>query len=205
MCFYPILFGRKFREPKRVLITGFGPYQHVPHNRSWEGVSSMDKNYIETKNQIILLKEEIAVRYLDVDLVVPALWRGFLPDLTIHVGVADTKTFRLETNARNTGYYIPDIEAKMPRSKEIVPGGRAKITTTLDVELICEEFNRKPPGPGLKASVSHDAESYLCEYIYYTSLCRGPALFVHIPPEMYSRDEVAQGIQRILELCLKHI
>ncbi|RVE41656.1 hypothetical protein evm_013695 [Chilo suppressalis] len=51
-------------------------------------------------------------------------------------------------------------------------------------------------------------ERYLCEYIYYTSLSidNSCTLFVHVPDmEVYSSEQTARGLERILALCLEQL
>lgn len=64
-------------------MTGFGPFFDVETNPSWEGVKFMDKRRIENKHKIVLCRREIAVRYADVDRIVPQLWDSFQPDVSI--------------------------------------------------------------------------------------------------------------------------
>uniref|UniRef100_A0A2A4JEV0 Pyroglutamyl-peptidase I n=1 Tax=Heliothis virescens TaxID=7102 RepID=A0A2A4JEV0_HELVI len=180
-------------QPTRVLITGFGPFRDVPYNISWPGVLRMDKNRIECENNVILLRNKINVDYDEVDSRVPELWRTFKPHLAIHVGVAENETFRLETHARNANYRIPDKDNKLPRSEAIVPGGCPVIHTIFNVTRICEEFNKNPPASRLGASISENAGLFICEYIYYSSLLRGPTLFVHVPLMKYTEDEIAEA------------
>ncbi|KAH9642251.1 hypothetical protein HF086_000498 [Spodoptera exigua] len=46
---------------------------------------------------------------------------------------------------------------------------------------------------------------FLCSYIYYTSLGHGVTLFVHVPLNKYSPDQLGCGLSHIVQLTLSHM
>ncbi|KAJ8705927.1 hypothetical protein PYW07_010704 [Mythimna separata] len=193
---------------RRVLITGFEPFQGGKTNPSWEGVRSMNAARIEKKHNITLFRMEIPVRYDAVDKLVPQMWQWYQPDLTIQVGLnAELQTFMVEKMARKRYCWTLDLKDK----NVVNPAGTEdELYTTLNVDTICEKFinhkccNEQPT----LAWPSEDAKSYVCEYTYYTSLSlqnRSATLFVHVPNTIYSTKQLAQGLERILELCLEQL
>ncbi|CAB3244378.1 unnamed protein product [Arctia plantaginis] len=192
-----------------VLVTGFGPYIGHPVNASWEAVKIMNKDEIETKHNVELVLLEIPVTYENVDEFVPALWETHTPKLMIHVGVSGQATcFDLESQAHRKGYNKFDYFNKCPADNVCTAEGAIRIHSKLDVERISKEFNGSEPDSKITTQVSKDAGRYLCEYIYYTSLSidNTRTLFVHVPvKEIYSSEETARGLERILDLCLQQI
>ncbi|KAJ8717574.1 hypothetical protein PYW07_005504 [Mythimna separata] len=205
--------GRLFSTDRRkVLITGFKPFLNYETNPSWEGVRYMDGARIAKEHSITLLRMEMPVSYAAVDAKVPKIWQWYQPDLTIHVGLnEEVKSFVLEKQATKRGYRTL---LTLDDSKIENPAGEDEIVyTTLKVDTICEKFNhykREHLDPEVLARSSKDAGKYVCKYIYYTSLCQEqgsstprPTLFVHVPLHKYSTEQLAQGLERILELCLQ--
>lgn len=68
---------------KKVLMTGFGPFSGYDYNPSWDGVDAIIKEEVEMKHNIILSKEQIAVRYTHVDESVPRLLEVLQPDVSV--------------------------------------------------------------------------------------------------------------------------
>ncbi|KAJ8716949.1 hypothetical protein PYW08_005348 [Mythimna loreyi] len=193
---------------KTVLITGFGDFETINDNLSWQGVDSMDRDHIEGTYDISFYKTKIDVAYKAVENCVPKLWAEHQPDLIIHVGVKkDLTGFELETQAKKGCYETEDIENFCPPNKMHFADGPDTIITDLDLEHLRDQFNATEPTiAGLTAAVSSDAGLYLCEYIYYTSLaCRGcsKTLFVHVPDKGFTKEDIAKGLERILDICLK--
>ncbi|XP_047031105.1 pyroglutamyl-peptidase 1-like [Helicoverpa zea] len=192
---------------KRVLITGFGPFENADNNLSWDGVNYLNKDKIEAKYDIKLFTEKIEVVYKNVDGSVPKLWRKHDPHLTIHVGVRDVSEFLLEKQACKLGYQAEDTTGDCPGMHWC--DGPHVLSTSLDVDLVCEEFNSAPPADDLQAKPSCDAGKYVCEYTYYASLYESSpcarTLFVHIPYKGLQVEKIAQGLERILEICLKQL
>lgn len=193
-----------------VLVTGFGPYLNHPVNASWEAVKIMNKDEIEKKHNVELVLIELPVTYDNVDEFVPALWQTHTPKLVIHVGVSSIgKCLQLESQAHRKGYQKKDYFDKIPENSTCLAEGAIRLHTKLNVEQICKEFNGdNPPDERYRAEVSYDAGRYLCEYIYYTSLSidNTRTLFVHVPVmDIYSSEETASGLERILDLCMEQI
>ncbi|XP_039759647.1 pyroglutamyl-peptidase 1 [Pararge aegeria] len=191
-----------------VLVTGFGPFLNHPVNASWEAVRAMNKEEIENKCNVELVQLEIPVTYENVDEFVPALWETHTPKLMIHVGVSSVANcITLETQAHRKGYQRLDYFNKCPANFACSAEGAIRIHTKLDAERICKDYNDNPLME-TSAITSKDAGRYLCEYIYYTSLSvnNKRTLFVHVPDmNIYSTDQTARALERILELCLEQI
>lgn len=192
------------------MVTGFGPFANHPVNASWEAVKLMNKEEIEMKQNCELVLLEIPVTYDNVDEFVPALWDTHTPKLMMHVGVSHlADCFTIESQAHKKGYQRMDYFDKCPPNHTCPAEGAIRIRTKLDVDRICKEFNDgNPPEERTSAVPSKDAGRYLCEYIYYTSLSvdNSRTLFVHVPDmNVYSSEETARGLERILDLCLEQI
>nr|XP_049701291.1 uncharacterized protein LOC110377904 [Helicoverpa armigera] len=131
------------------------PFENVDNNLSWDGVNYLNKDEIEAKYDIKLFTEKIEVVYKNVDGSVPKLWRKHDPHLTIHVGVRDVSEFLLEKQACKLGYQAEDTTGDCPGMHWY--DGPHVLSTSLDVDLVCEEFNSTPPADGLQAKPSCDA------------------------------------------------
>ncbi|KAJ8716948.1 hypothetical protein PYW08_005347 [Mythimna loreyi] len=192
---------------KTVLMTGFGDFATVKGNLSWLGVDSMDQDHIERTYDIIFYKKKIEVSYKAVDSGIPKLLAELQPDLIINCGLHETSPgFRLETQANKRYYKIHDNEGLCPPNNVHSTDGPDTIKTDMDVVKLCELFNATPKVAGLTAAVSNDAGLFVCEYIYYATLAhrRGAkALFVHVPGKGFTKEQIAIGLERILEICLK--
>ncbi|CAH1641922.1 unnamed protein product [Spodoptera littoralis] len=197
-------------EHKLVWLTGFGPFEGAVVNSSWVGVKHMPTRGIKNKYGAVVVKQQLPVKYGFVDYRVPRKWRQLRPDLAVHVGVSGAvDCFTLESQAYKSGYMYPDVDARTPRHGVNRAPGPDVLRTALDVEAICKEFNElKLDGGSLEATVSSDPGRYLCGYIYYTSLSHGgprSTLFVHVPPDRYTRHQLAAGLNYIVQLALAQI
>ncbi|CAG9795983.1 unnamed protein product [Diatraea saccharalis] len=193
-----------------VMITGFGPFINHPVNASWEAVKLMNKEEIEKKHNIQLIQQEISVTYEDVNKFVPAIWDTFDPKLMIHVGVSSSaECLTLEMQAHRKGYHRKDHLDNCPVNYTCPAEGGVRLHTKLNVEQLCKEFNDScPPEHNTKALPSKDAGRFLCEYIYYTSLCKDNSrtLFVHVPDmHVYSAEQTARSLEHLLDLCLAQL
>lgn len=145
--------------------------------------------------------------------------------------------YRVERQGHRDGYYIrketgeetKDVDDKTLREceeemglekGEYWRGCPEVLQTTLDVDDILERMHR--PGPDgvsqlperITVEASDDAGSYLCDFIYYSSLSHfwrknvggdgeRPVVFLHVPPE--SDEEVLQRGREVAKALIRAI
>ncbi|KAL1513782.1 hypothetical protein ABEB36_003146 [Hypothenemus hampei] len=192
------------KHSENVLVTGFGPFNNVPINASWEAVALLPNEI----NNCNIIKEQIPVAYKHVQENIPILWEKYKPKLVIHVGVSSiAEDIVLETCANRVGYQRKDIDDCCPDGGEACCGKSNPldcITTMLCTKTISEYVFQRT---NLNVSISNDPGRYLCEFIYYNSLSqdRKRTLFVHVPPlnQPFSKSELVQALQEIIKCALE--
>ncbi|CAD5114218.1 unnamed protein product [Dimorphilus gyrociliatus] len=191
---------------KVILVTGFGSFGDYVENPSWLAVKKLHEMGIET-DDFLLVIQEVPVSYETVKKTVPMLWKEYNPELVIHVGVsAKANCITLEECAHNCSYNLCDVNSSLPEGNVCKENGEDCIHSKLDLKIICTNMNENYP---IKATISNDAGRYLCEYIYYMSLCENDrrTLFIHVPPENkpYTITELAEGLRFVINDILKQI
>lgn len=165
---------------KKVLITGFDPFDKETVNPSWEAAKRL--NGFETEEAIITA---------------PTVFRSALgtlrqaiqthqPDIVICVGQAGGRIQitpeRVAINLADAR--IPDNEGHQPIDEEISPDGPAAYWTGLPVKRITAKMKEH----GIPAAVSYTAGTFVCNYLFYGLMdhisrtsphIRGG--FIHIP------------------------
>lgn len=104
----------------------------------------------------------------------------------------------MECQADSDGYKLLDVFDEQLEEKE---EKNITLKTKCDVKKLCESINQNSTESECKACISNNAGKYLCEYIYYNSLCLEEplSLFVHIPhTDIYTSEKTAQGLLKIL-------
>ncbi|KAJ4299968.1 hypothetical protein N0V90_005216 [Kalmusia sp. IMI 367209] len=98
----------------RVLITGFGPFQGVPNNPSW-GIASRLPQTLPNDIELIVYPNAIPVAYHPVIETIPPLIEDVQPDISLHIGVAEGRTyFAVEQTSRKNVYSsIEDIDGEV--------------------------------------------------------------------------------------------
>lgn len=64
---------------KNVIVTGFGPFDGLDRNPSWEAVKLLKDFVDEDKLNVNLILKEMQVNYTTVHKEVPELWREYDP------------------------------------------------------------------------------------------------------------------------------
>ncbi|GAA5895935.1 uncharacterized protein JCM6883_001664 [Sporobolomyces salmoneus] len=175
-----------------VHLTGFGPFNKVPINPSWEAVQKLhdtilpnspgpDEKSSTRPREIRLTSSLIPVKYAAVLSQIPPLhstgFEGSVPDLIIHVGVGLEGAIRLEQRARKYGFEKLDVDGQLGPLDELENkrGFRGdewiemeeELRTTITGERVVQSAKRR----GLEfVELSEDAGLYLCEFTYYASL-----------------------------------
>ena len=190
-----------------VLVTGFGPFASHSVNASWHAVTELAK--LGVAHNVNLVTLEIPVEYKTVQKLIPELWAKYKPHLVVHVGVSGQSTeIAFETIAHNNGYKQYDVSGHSAPSQCFNPEkGDDSLQTGIDINKLCEDVNNS----GCLAMVSSSTEAgrYLCEYIFYASLCQDSSrvAFIHVPPldQPYTAAELGHALQCSIQCMLKQL
>ncbi|KAK3215492.1 hypothetical protein GRF29_8g166912 [Pseudopithomyces chartarum] len=134
----------------RVLVTGFGPFAGVPNNPSW-GIASRLPTDIGNNITLFVHPEAVPVAYKPVLSTVPELVSDFQPDISLHIGVAEGRTyFAVEQTSRRGVYsYGRDVNGEVfPNADgEKLWGDQATVLST-DINLhgVVDEWQRRTAG-----------------------------------------------------------
>jgi len=171
--------------PRRILITGFGPFPGQPDNpsaRLVRGLAQKLRGEPGLESRCLVLKTEYEHGLARFN----AAHRAFRPDITICFGVAARDpAIRLEQRAQNqilTG--CADSSGFAPAAAQIDPAGPGALSATLPLDQIAAALKAQD----LPVRLSDEAGGYLCNFIFY-QLMRQIADsdraeiggFVHIP------------------------
>lgn len=194
------------KQPMTILVTGFGPFDGHDINASWEAVKALQA--LGSPHNSKLVAKEIPVVYDHVSQCIPDMWKSHAPKIVVHVGVSGyADEITIETCAHNSGYNRLDVTGCTARSLCYKDGGTECLSTGLNVQRICEDVNES--GCLAMATLSSNAGRYLCEYIYYASLCedRSRVIFVHVPPldSPYTAKELGHALQVIIISMMKQL
>ncbi|TVY38791.1 Pyroglutamyl-peptidase [Lachnellula occidentalis] len=205
-----------------VLVTGFGEFQDIKTNPSFE-ITSLLPPQISHKGLTIRLishPEPLNTAYHSILSTIPPLLEQHKPDIVLHIGLAvERNYFAIEKSALRDGYQqYPDIARKVftkAESKKTWGKSPERLETTLDFDDVVDRWQK-----GVwKADVrgSDDVGNYICGFIYYLSLehfwekgdgdGEKKVLFLHVP-HLKGEKELEKGkeitvnlIKAIAESC----
>ncbi|KAF1979034.1 peptidase C15, pyroglutamyl peptidase I-like protein [Bimuria novae-zelandiae CBS 107.79] len=178
----------------RVLVTGFGPFQGVPNNPSW-AIASLLPTTLPNNISLTIHPAPLPVAYHPVISTVPALIADVHPDIALHIGVVEGRTyFAVEQTSRRNVYgysWNADIDGEVFTDTEgdAVWGDQPTVLSTeLDLEAVVDEWQNRTEGivwpegesEGIQGKAGGDDDdevrlsdnvgTYLCAFIYYTSM-----------------------------------
>lgn len=167
---------------RRVLLTGFEPFDGREQNASWIAASTLTQQHfpnVELRTTLIPVCWGAPRRVLDP---IVAEWQ---PHVIIGMGEGAAGVFRLETVANNARRERADNDGLFPGGGVIDPDGPSCRTASADCSTLCSMLAER----GIPVRVSTDAGAFLCEELLYT--LEGlrttqdrldTVLFVHVPP-----------------------
>ena len=173
---------------KKLLITGFEPFDNETINPSWDAVTRLPDEiggYRLTKLLIPVLFRQSAEQVIDTA-------NKLQPDVILCIGQAGGRSSitpeMLGINLRHAT--IPDNNGYQPIDEPIVVGGETAHFTTLPVRKIAESIKAN----GLPSQVSYSAGAYVCTEVIYTLLdyyknTETRVGFIHVP---YSTEQNKQ-------------
>jgi pyroglutamyl-peptidase len=166
---------------RTVLITGFGPFPGAPYNPTGALVKRLAR---ARRPNLRLLAHVFATRYDAVDRDLQALIETYRPDALLMFGLHNrSRTLRVETIARNALGRHADAGGAIPKHHRIDSKGADHIRMVSPAPRLVQAARRI----GVRAVLSRDAGSYLCNYLCWRATSRvgisGPRLaaFVHVP------------------------
>ena len=170
----------------KILITGFGRFPSAPSNPSGALALRLVKRRRPAFANVERIAHVFPTSYAAVDRELPALLEKHRPDAIVMFGLAGrTPHLRIETLARNRITPVfPDVDGVVPPSTRIaLPASGPRRGSAPFRDLLAAAKTG-----GVKAALSRDAGSYLCNYGYWRGIEAGAkpggpklVVFVHIP------------------------
>ena len=185
---------------RRIIVTGFEPFDNRPVNASWIAARQMQ----EMRGEQSLVVSEIPVVWGEPENALDALLADEeKPAAIIAMGEGKPGSFRLETLALNRRAVKPDNNAQLPPHEQVNPLAPDSLRTSAPLHKIRQGLLARD----LPVLLSVDAGSYLCEETLFHLEHRFKdythnqlALFVHLPP--YGTTLQFKGRQRSCEETL---
>uniref|UniRef100_A0A0K0FKZ8 Pyroglutamyl-peptidase 1 n=1 Tax=Strongyloides venezuelensis TaxID=75913 RepID=A0A0K0FKZ8_STRVS len=196
-----------------ILLTGYGPFDHIAENPSKTIVTELRKEFENDKQNFLYHLETkiLPVSYKAVHDEMKQFYQRDDIEYFIHIGVnATSKYIIFETEAESHGYYSEDIEGCTPENNCcIVHKGEDPQTlkSTLPLQKICSEMNETNDYYPIMLSV--DPGKFLCSYIYYQSLYHtSKSVFIHVPNVKLSDDihfnDILYTIKKAIDNIIIH-
>lgn len=169
----------------RVAVAGFGPFPGVPKNPSGEIVRAISNMARFRASGVFLDTAIFETAYGDAERALQKLIAQ-KPDAIVLFGVAGSaRQVRVETIARNrVSLLFPDRVRFKPADPRLSPDG----PSTIKVRGPAMRMRAAIRGAGVKAELSVNAGSYLCNAVFYRALTgtafTNPApltFFIHVP------------------------
>lgn len=177
-------------EYKKLLITGFDPFDGESINPSWEAVKGLPEIIGSWK----LTKLQVPTVFGKAGETVLAAAKELRPDVVLCVGQAGGRAaVTPELVAINLRYgRIADNAGVSPMDEPVVPDGPAAYFSTLPVRAMAQAIT----DAGLPGQVSYTAGAFVCNDLLYTVLHHfaGTAVraaFVHVP---FLPQQAAEGV-----------
>src|SRR5262249_49408322 len=151
------------RMTATILITGFGPFPGAPFNPTEPLALELAPRRHPAFANVRRVAHVFRVSYEAVDRERPALIAREKPQAFVMFGLAGrTKHVRIETRARNVlTRVVPDADGQIPLTAAIVPGA----PMALSLRAPTHRLLMAARATGVPAALSHNAGSYLCNYL----------------------------------------
>ena len=188
---------------KKLLITGFDPFDGATVNPSWEAVKLLP----DTIGEYEIHKLQIPTVFGLAPRTVLAEAENIQPDVIISVGQAGTRPAvtpeRIGINVRDAR--ICDNAGISPKDEPIIPNGPDGYFSTLPVKAMIAAINES----GLPAAISNTAGTFVCNDVLYSLLHHyaGTGIrcgFIHVPwlPEQGEPSLPLKSTAKALEIAI---
>ena len=188
---------------KKLLITGFDPFDGATINPSWEAVKLLP----DTIGEYEIHKLQIPTVFALAPRTVLEAAEKLQPDVIISVGQAGTRPAitpeRIGINVRDAR--ITDNAGISPKDESIVPGGPDGYFSTLPVKAMIAAIS----DAGIPASISNTAGTFVCNDVLYSLLHHFAGTdtrcgFIHVPwlPEQGEPSLPLETTAKALEIAI---
>jgi pyroglutamyl-peptidase len=188
---------------KKLLITGFDPFDGATVNPSWEAVKLLP----DTVGDYELHKLQIPTVFGLAPKTVLEKAAQIQPDVIISVGQAGTRPAvtpeRIGINVRDAR--ITDNAGISPKDEPIVPGGPDGLFSTLPVKAMIAAISEA----GLPGAISNTAGTFVCNDVLYSLLHHFAGTnvrcgFIHVPwlPEQGQPSLPLEDTAKALEIAI---
>ena len=188
---------------KKLLITGFDPFDGATINPSWEAVKLLP----DTIGEYEIHKLQIPTVFGLAPRTVLEAAEKLQPDVIISVGQAGTRPAitpeRIGINVRDAR--ITDNAGISPKDESIVPGGPDGYFSTLPVKAMIAAIS----DAGIPASISNTAGTFVCNDVLYSLLHHFAGTdtrcgFIHVPwlPEQGEPSLPLETTAKALEIAI---
>ena len=166
---------------KRILLTGFEPFNEYKINSSWSLVDSFEN----TISDLECIKLRLPVEFKAVSNLVSEMLKQYQPDIVLAFGQSANDSIRIERVALNLDdARTADNSGYTPIDELIHADGKNAYFSTLPIKAIQHAVVAK----NIPAVISNSAGTYVCNHLFYELLywCDKLSLptkigFVHLP------------------------
>jgi pyroglutamyl-peptidase len=166
---------------RRLLLTGFEPFQQLAANSSGDVAQFLDQKEIGGYR---IVGRVLPVVFEEAGSLMERWMEEVTPAAVLSLGLAAGRCEITPERFALNWQEGPDSSGSACPGRKIEPEGDAAYYTTLPLQRIVERMK----GYGLPASISNTAGVYVCNYIFYQTLHRLhrreetlPAGFIHLP------------------------
>ena len=178
----------------RVLITGFGAFPGVRFNPTARLAATLAAVRRPGLEDVVRIAHVFETSYAAVEQALPAVLADIRPDVVLLFGLATRTPFlRIETRALNRrSALFADVRGCRPTKVAITPRAPVAMRGNAPHQRLAIAARQA----GVPAELSHNAGSYLCNYVYWRALelTAGQPLvqFVHVPAVRCEPARIAQ-------------
>ena len=192
---------------RKLLITGFDPFNNAAINPSWEAVKMLP----ERIGDFVLCKLQIPTVFGEAAQCVLQQANPFQPDVILCIGQAGGRSAvtpeRIAVNIRDAR--ITDNAGNQPQGAYVDPTGPAAYFSTVPVQQMSAAIQKT----GLAATVSNSAGAFVCNDVLYTLLhhyrdSSTKVGFIHVPylPEQGTPcmplEQIVQALIAAIGACI---
>ncbi len=192
------------------MITGFGPFPGVAHNISGDFAHELAGVVAQRFPKRRVVAHVLPVDWVQTPRELSDIYAREQPQLLLNFGISGLACgFIVEQVAQNSCGTSVDVRGAQSRSRYVT---QKSDPVSLPTRLPAQPIVSRLQALGIPATLSADAGTYLCNAVFYHSVCMPGADspdvvsgFIHIPPvytRAFSHERALTGGLEIVRICL---